>query len=192
MTFATYDDRLLSAAWPGLFGLMVLCAVPGVAALTRVRFRFVALVPVTALVVAVAQNIYNIDGLQRSGWDQWRRTPAAKQFDLDTTRRIVLPALSRALDAVRPQMGPTDRLISPEGAFAYFFPGRVEQTFPIACDNLSRFRVFVLATDEGSKRYMEDFLHVSGEPSFWAACASPHLTQLSDGSEGYAVFRVDS
>jgi hypothetical protein len=192
MTFATYDDRLLSAAWPGFLGLMALCAVPGVAALTRVRFSFVALVPVTALVVAAAQNIYNIDGLQRSGWDQWRRTPAAKQFDLDTTRRIVLPALSRALDAVRPQMGPTDRLISPEGAFAYFFPGRVEQTFPIACDNLSRFRVFVLATDEGSKRYMEDFLHVSGEPSFWAACASPHLTQLSDGSEGYAVFRVDS
>jgi hypothetical protein len=87
-------------------------------------------------------------------------------------------------------MGPTDRLISPEGAFAFYFPGRVEQTFPISCDNLSRFRVFVLATDEGSKRYMEDFLHVSGEPSFWAACPSPHLTQLSDGSEGYAVFRV--
>jgi hypothetical protein len=52
--------------------------------------------------------------------------------------------------------------------------------------------VFVLATDEGSKRYMQDFLHVSGEPSFWAACSSPHLTQLSDGSEGYAVFRVEN
>jgi len=192
MTFATYDERLLSAAWPGLLGLMAICAVPGIAALTRVRFRFLPLVPVTALVLVAAQNIYNIDGLQRSGWDQWRRTAAAKQFDLDTTRRIVLPALSRALDVVRPQMGPTDRLISPEGAFAYFFPGRVEQTFPIACDNLSGFRVFVLATDEGSKHYMEDFLHVSGEPSFWAACTAPHLTQLSDGSEGYAVFRVDS
>jgi hypothetical protein len=192
MTFATYDERLLSAAWPGLLGLMAICAVPGIAALTRIRFRFLPLVPVTALVLVAAQNIYNIDGLQRSGWDQWRRTAAAKQFDLDTTRRIVLPALSRALDVVRPQMGPTDRLISPEGAFAYFFPGRVEQTFPIACDNLSGFRVFVLATDEGSKRYMEDFLHVSGEPSFWAACVSPHLTQLSDGSEGYAVFRVES
>lgn len=190
--FATYDDRLLSAAWPGLLALMAICAVPGIAALTRVRFRFLALVPVGALVLAAAQNIYNIDGLQRSGWDQWRRTAAAKQFDHDTTRRIVLPALSRALDAARPQMGPTDRMITPEGAFAYFFPGRVEQTFPIACDNLSRFRVFVLATDEGSRRYMEDFLHVSGEPSFWAACAAPHLTQLSDGSEGYVVFRVES
>jgi hypothetical protein len=192
MTFATYDDRLLTAAWPGLLGLMALCTVPGIAALTHVRFRFVALAPVVAVTLVAAQNIYNIDGLQRSGWDQWRRTPAAKQFDHATTRRIVLPALARALDAVRPQMGPTDRLISPEGAFAYFFPGRVEQTFPISCDNLSGFRVFVLATDQGSKRYMEDFLHVSGEPSFWAACAVPRLTQLSDGSEGYAVFRIDS
>jgi hypothetical protein len=190
LTFATYDERLLSAAWPGLFGLMALCAVPGIAAVTRVRFRLAALGSIAALALVVAQNVYNIDGLERSGWDQWRRTSAAKQFDLDTTRRIVLPALSRALDVVRPQMRPTDRLLSPEGAFAFYFPGRVEQTFPIACDNLSRFRVFVLATDEGSKRYMEDFLHVSGEPSFWAACATPHLTQLSDGSEGYAVFRV--
>jgi Dolichyl-phosphate-mannose-protein mannosyltransferase len=190
MTFATYDDRLLSAAWPGLFGLMALCAVPAIAALTRVRFPIVALAPVAALAVVAAENVYNIDGLQRSGWSQWRRTDAAKQFDHDTTRRIVLPSLSRALDAVRPLMGPTDRLLSPEGAFAFFFPGRVEQTFPIACDNLARVRVFVLTTDEGSKRYMEDFLHVSGEPSFWAACASPHLTQVTSGSEGYAVFRV--
>ena len=37
---------------------------------------------------------------------------------------------------------------------------------------------------------MEDFLHVSGDPSFWAHCSAPHLTQLTDGSEGYAVFRV--
>ena len=43
-----------------------------------------------------------------------------------------------------------------------------------------------------SKRYMEDFLHVSGDPSLWAECQSPHLTQLSDGSEGYAVFRVEN
>jgi hypothetical protein len=52
--------------------------------------------------------------------------------------------------------------------------------------------VFVLTTDEGSKRYMQDFLHVSPEPSYWAACKQPRLTQLTDGSEGYAVFRVES
>jgi hypothetical protein len=38
---------------------------------------------------------------------------------------------------------------------------------------------------------MEEFLHVSGEPSFWADCQQPRLKQLTDGSEGYAVFRVE-
>ena len=57
---------------------------------------------------------------------------------------------------------------------------------------LHRFRVFVLTTDEGSQRYMRDFLHVSPEPSYWAGCKQPHLTQLTDGSEGYAVFRIES
>jgi hypothetical protein len=68
----------------------------------------------------------------------------------------------------------------------------VEQSFPTTCDDLRRFRVFVLLTDEGSKRYMEDFLHVSSDPSFWASCQHPRLKQLTDGSEGYAVFRVVS
>jgi hypothetical protein len=107
-------------------------------------------------------------------------------------RAIVMPAFSRALDVVRPEMGRDDLLISPEGAFRFFYPGRVEQSFPNGCENLERFRVFVLLTDEGSRRYMEDFLHVSGEPAFWAGCRSPRLKQLTDGSEGYAVFRVET
>jgi hypothetical protein len=93
---------------------------------------------------------------------------------------------------VQPQMRAHDLLISPEGAFRFFYPGRVEQSFPNGCAGLSRFRVFVLLTDEGSKRYMQDFLHISPEPSFWAACKAPRLTQLTDGSEGYAVFRIES
>ena len=88
-------------------------------------------------------------------------------------------------------MKPGDDLVSPEGAFRFYFPGHVEQSYPNNCDFLHRFRVFVLTTDEGSKRYMEDFLHVSGEPSFWAACKSPRLTQLTSGADGYAVFRIE-
>jgi hypothetical protein len=113
-----------------------------------------------------------------------------KWSDRSTMRAIVMPAFSHALDVVRPQMGPRDLLVSPEGAFRFFFPGRVEQSYPNSCDFLHRFRVFVLLTDEGSKRYMEDFLHVSSDPAFWAACKSPRLTQLTNGSEGYAVYRV--
>jgi hypothetical protein len=89
-------------------------------------------------------------------------------------------------------MKPGDDLISPEGAFRFFYPGHVEQSFPTNCEFLHRFRVLVLTTDEGSQRYMRDFLHVSPETSYWAGCAQPHLTQLSDGSEGYAVFRIET
>jgi 4-amino-4-deoxy-L-arabinose transferase-like glycosyltransferase len=187
--YGAYDARLLAPAWAPLLALVVLSALPAATALVRRGSLAVAL-PFALFAVVVASNVYNLDGLHKSGWDQLRRTD--DWLDRDQTRAIVLPALNRTLIVVRHEMRPGDLLLSPEGAFRFFYPGRVEQSFPNKCQDLQRFHVFVLTTDEGSKRYMKDFLHVSGEPSFWAACSSPHLTQLSDGSEGYAVFRVDT
>jgi 4-amino-4-deoxy-L-arabinose transferase-like glycosyltransferase len=187
--YGAYDARLLAPAWPPLLALVVLSALPAANAMARRGALTVAL-PFALFAVVVATNVYNLDGLHKSGWDQLRRTN--DWLDRDQTRAIVMPAFSRALVIVRKQMRADDLLLSPEGAFRFFYPGRVEQSFPNSCEDLQRFRVFVLTTDGGSKRYMEDFLHVSGEPSFWAACSSPRLKQLSDGSEGYAVFRVES
>ena len=187
LVYGAYDERLLAPSWPPLVALIALAGLPAASAVAS-RGRLALAVPFALFAVVVAANVYNVDGLGRSGWDQLRRT--RDKLDRNATREIVLPAFSRALAAARPQMRPNDLLISPEGAFRFFYPGRVEQSFPNACGDLHRFRVFVLTTDEGSKRYMEDFLHVSGEPSYWAACTSPRLTQLTDGSEGYAVFRV--
>jgi len=185
--YGAYDFRLLAPAWPPLLALVVLAALPAASVLAR-RGVLVLAVPFALMAVVIAGNVYNIDGLRKSGWDQLRRTD--DRLDRDATRAIVLPALSRALVVVRREMKPDDLLISPEGAFRFYFPGHVEQSFPRRCEDLQRFRVFVLLTDEGSKRYMEDFLHVSAEPSYWASCSAPRLTQLTDGSEGYAVFRV--
>jgi 4-amino-4-deoxy-L-arabinose transferase-like glycosyltransferase len=187
--YGAYDFRLLTPAWPPLLALVVLAALPAATAFAR-RGALVLAVPFALFAIVVAENMYNLDALRRSGWDQLRRTD--DWLDRDQTRAIVLPALSRALVVARRELEPGDDLVSPEGAFRFFFPGHVEQSYPNSCEFLHRFRVFVLLTDEGSKRYMEDFLHVSGEPSFWAACTSPHLTQLTDGSDGYAVFRVES
>ena len=186
--YGAYDFRLLAPAWPPLLALVVLAALPAASTLARRGSLAVAL-PVAVFAVVVAQNAYNLDGLHRSGWDQLRRTD--DWLDRDETRAIVLPALSRALVAARREMEPDDLLVSPEGAFRFYFPGRVEQSYPVNCDFLHRFRVFVLTTDEGSQRYMRDFLHVSPDPSFWAACTQPALTQLTDGSDGYAVFRIE-
>jgi 4-amino-4-deoxy-L-arabinose transferase-like glycosyltransferase len=189
--YGAYDFRLLAPAWPPLLALVVLSALPAAAALARLG-PWVLAVPLALFAIVVAENVYNLDGLQKSGWSEVRRTPAGDWLDRPTMRAIVLPAFSRALEVVRPQMRSRDLLISPEGAFRFFFPGRVEQSYPNNCNDLHRFRVFVLTTDEGSKRYMEQFLHVSGAPSFWAACKQPRLKQLTDGSEGYAVFRVQT
>jgi 4-amino-4-deoxy-L-arabinose transferase-like glycosyltransferase len=189
LVYGAYDFRLLAPAWPPLLALIVLAALPAATAFAR-RGALVAAVPVALFAVVVAENAYNLDGLGRSGWSELRRTD--DWLDRDQTRAIVMPAFSRALVVVRRQMQPGDDLVSPEGAFRFFFPGHVEQSYPNSCGFLHRFRVFVLTTDEGTQRYMRDFLHVSPDPSFWAACTQPHLAQLTSGSEGYAVFRIGS
>jgi hypothetical protein len=188
VVYGAYDERLLAPGWPPLIALIVLSALPAASALAR-RGPLAAALPFALFAVVVATNFYNLDGLHKPGWDQLRRTN--DWLDRNKTRAIVLPALTRALAVVKPEMRPGDSMMSPEGAFRFFYPAHVSQSYPTNCEDLRPFRVFVLTTDEGSKRYMEDFLHISSEPSFWAACSSPHLTQLSDGSEGYAVFRVE-
>ena len=187
--YGAYDQRLLLPAWPPLLALVVLAALPAASGWAR-RGAIAAAVPVAAFAVVIAENVYNLDGLGHSGWSELRRTN--DWSDRDETRAIVLPAFSRALVVARRQMRPGDDLVSPEGAFRFFFPGQVEQSYPNSCEFLHRFRVFVLTTDEGTQRYMRDFLHVSPDPAYWAACKSPHLTQLTSGSDGYAVFRIQA
>jgi 4-amino-4-deoxy-L-arabinose transferase-like glycosyltransferase len=187
--YGAYDFRLLLPDWPPLLALIVLAALPSATGFAR-RGAIALAAPVVLFAVVVADNVYNLDALGHSGWDQLRRTH--DWLDRTQTRAIVLPALTHALVVVDRQMHPGDDLVSPEGAFRFFYPGHVEQSYPNACEFLHRFRVFVLTTDEGTQRYMRDFLHVSPEPSYWASCKFPHLTQLTDGADGYAVFRIDT
>jgi hypothetical protein len=187
--FGVYETRLLAPTWPPLLALLALAALPAAAYLVARGVVF-AIVPVAFLAVAVANNIYLLDNLQHEGWDELRRTPMSRWANHDVTRAIVLPALSHALVATRSAMRDDALLLSPEGAFRFFYPGRVEQAYPNSCADTQRFGVFVLTTDQGSRDYMERFLHVSGDPSYWAACKQPHLRQLTDGSDGYAVYDV--
>jgi len=189
LIYGAYDFRLLAPAWPPLLALIVLAALPAAAAFAQ-RGPIVAAVPVALFAVVVAANSYNLDGLGKSGWSELRRTD--DWLARDKTRAIVMPAFSRALVIARREMRPGDDIVSPEGSFRFFYPGHTEQSYPVNCDFLARFRVFVLTTDEGTQRYMRDFLHISPDPAYWAACKEPRLTQLSNGSEGYAVFRVNS
>ena len=112
-------------------------------------------------------------------------------FDAEQTRNIVQPQISQVVALGRSVMGPNDRIASADGQLRFFFPGRVFQGYPRNCVALDGYRVFVLLTDEGTKAYMRDVVRVPDDPAYWAACRAPRLTQLSDGSGGYAVYRVD-
>jgi hypothetical protein len=188
-SLGVYDTRLLAPAWPGLLVLVAFAALPAAAYLVA-RGPAFAVVPVAFLAVGVADNMYLLDNLQHEGWDELRRTPTSSWSNRDATRAIVLPALSRALVAVRGVTHDDELLMSPEGAFRFFYPGRVEQSFPNSCEDLRRFGAFVLTTDQGSRDYMERFLHVPSDPAYWASCREPRLRELTDGSDGYAVYDV--
>src|SRR5262249_27346717 len=103
--YGAYDFRLLAPAWPPLLALVVLSALPAAVALVR-RATVAIAIPLVLFAVVVAENVYNVDGLGKSGWRELRRTPVHDWSDRSTTRAIVMPAFSRALDVVRPQMGP--------------------------------------------------------------------------------------
>ena len=125
--YGAYDARLLAPAWPPLLALVVLAALPAASAFAR-RGPLVLALPFALFAIVVASNVYNLDGLHKSGWDQLRRTD--DWLDRDQTRAIVLPALSRALIVVRHEMRPGDSMMSPEGAFRFFYPGHVAAVVP--------------------------------------------------------------
>lgn len=183
-----YDTRLSSAAWPALLALCGLVAAAAVAGAARLHPAAVV-APVAVLVALALGNATTVDDL---GDDRWRelRGLGGDMFDHDRTREIVMPALSDQLALIRPELGSEGRLHSAEGQFRFFFPGRARQDYAMSCADLRGYRFFVLLTDEGTKAYMHG-IGVPAEPSYWAACTAPRLTQLSDGSEGYATFRIE-
>jgi hypothetical protein len=182
-----YDVRLVSPAWPPL---ILLCAVIVRAAFDGASGRRVLLVlpAAAALCVAVAAGLENIDGIGHSGWRAVQHSPSGF-FDLEANRHTLLPQFQDALLAVRPVLGEDGLLFSSDGKFRFFFPGRVTQSYPRTCASLRGYRVFVLLTDEASASYMQSQLHVSPDPSFWAACRGPQLTELMH-ADSLTAFRV--
>ena len=188
--FGAYDTRLGSAAWPGLIALVALSFTPVLVG-AAMRFPPAILVPGLALVAMLSYSYTDLDGLGKAQWSEVQRLGVSGIFDAEQTRNIVQPQVGQVVALLREQMGDTDRLASADGQFAYYFPGRLGERYPASCAALNGYRVFVLLTDEGTRAYMRDVAKVPFDPAYWASCRSPRLTQLSDGSGGYAVFRVE-
>jgi Dolichyl-phosphate-mannose-protein mannosyltransferase len=184
--FGGYDLRLLSPAWPALISLCGASLHTAVAA-PRGRAALLALPAAAAVAVAVAAGLENIDGIGSSGWRAVQTAPSGF-FDLAANRRILLPSFSDVLTAVRPVVGSDGRLISNDGKFRFYFPGRVAQTYPRACADLSGYRVYVYLGDGASVAYMRS-IDIPTDLSYWSACTKPKL-QLLAQADNLAAFRV--
>jgi hypothetical protein len=190
LMYGAYETRLGSAAWPGLVALMAVSVTPALLGLAR-RAPLALVVPGATLLALVAYAYTDLDGLGEAQWREYQTLGLSEMFADEPTRNIVQPQISQRVRLAAAEMGPDDRLVSAEGQFRFYFPGRVDQTYPASCAELRDYRVFVLLTDEGTRAYMRDVAKVPDDPAYWAACTSPKLTALSDPNESYLLFRVE-
>lgn len=184
----TYAERLSSAAWPGLAMLIGCVVATGVRGAHRLGPAS-ALVPLAIVAMAVWMSLANFDGLHGSMWTEYRSLGWSGLGDRQRTMHVVLPAIEDSLALAETQLG--DRqLITGDPTFAWFLPpGRVATRTPKHCPDVAGFRILVLSTSNEAEQEARDAGGLA-TPADWAGCRSPRLTQLSDGSNGYAVFSI--
>ncbi len=183
-----YSDRLAATAWPGLVALIAICLATGVRSLGRLGFP-AALAPIPILLVALWISISGLDGFHGAMWTEYRSLGRDGVWDEGRAMNIVLPSVQSALALAAPSTEAGGRISVADPRFQFFLPDRVTTTTALHCADVAGFAVFVLDTSDESKQLARDAGGLS-EPVEWAACRSPRLEQLSDGSNGFAVFAV--
>jgi hypothetical protein len=184
---STYADRLAAPAWPALAVLVALALGAGIEALARAGF-LTPLAAAVVLAVSVWMGLTTYDGFHGELWSEYRALGWSGLGDSMRTTNIVLPAIQQTLAVVEPQLG-DGRLVSQDPRFAFFLPGAVDTRTPLQCEDLRGERLFVLLTADESERAAQDAGGLA-TPGEWSRGTSPKVRQLSDGSNGYAVFAV--
>ena len=180
--------RFLSPAWPALV-LLAAAALAAVAgALATVRPEL-ALAPVGAVALVLAANLPAIDGLGRSGWrgllelgpDGWTSKAQAENY--------AYGPFSYELIQARENVARGDRIVTNDARLTYFFPGRVEVTYPHACAELSRARFVALLTSGDSAAFAKASASPI-EPLAWVQCKQPRVELIGEEPGIYADFVV--
>jgi hypothetical protein len=184
---ATYADRLAATAWPGLAVLIALPLAAGVRALARAG-PSLALVPAVVLVLAMWTSLSGLDGLHGSMWTEYRSLGWSGLGTDTRTMHVVLPALESTIATAEAQLG-DGRLVTGDPMVPWFLPGRVDSATPGRCADLRGERVFILLTGDESTTQAQEAGRLATTEQ-WAACTSPRVHQLTDGTNGYAVFAV--
>jgi hypothetical protein len=168
--------------------MLIACVVgAGVRSLARTG-TVMALAPVPIIAMALWMSLATFDGLHGTMWTEYRSLGWSGLHDKLRTMHVVLPAFESTLATAEQQLG-DGRLASGDPMFPYFLPGRVDTTTPAQCHDVRRYRVFVLLTGDESLLAAREAGRLA-TPEQWAACRTPTLHELTDGTNGYAVFAV--
>lgn len=187
-----YFNRLAATSWPAVVPLIAVCVAAGVIAL-RERWGTVAmLAPVVVLGMALWLALATFDGFDGAMWQEYRSLGAAGVWDSERTMNVVLPSIQSSLATAQPYLANGGRMSVSDPRFEWFLPpSQVDTDTALACDDLKGFTVFVLLTSDESEAAAQDAGGLA-TPDQWAKCSSPQLQQLTDGSDGYAIFAVKS
>jgi hypothetical protein len=182
------ETRHLAPVWAPL----VLLAATGIAALSVALARarpVAAVVPAAALAVLVLANLPSIDGLGRNGWRDLLDLGPSRWSDRAEMENFAYGPFSYELNLARENVAEGERIVSNNGRLAYFFPGRVEFSYPGACTDVEGARFFSFLVSGESL----EFARLQGQPTDplgWLQCEQPRMQLVGEHPGIYAAFVV--
>jgi hypothetical protein len=179
--YAVREVRLLSPAWPALVLLMARALLPAFVGARRVR-PWAAAVPAAGLLLLAALATEQLNGFGSSGWQEFRsgfgNTAAMQALALGGDFNAELVAL-------RPQVKPSDKIVTADGRLPFLYPGQVAVSPPDTCGQLraSGATLFVLLESDE-----ERILHgAKAGSAYWQTC-KPALTLVAERPGAFAIF----
>lgn len=178
-----FEPRALAPAWPPLVLLMTWTLLPAFAGAQR-RSEWLVAVPAGAVLVLGLLAAYNLNGLGSSGWRQYRSGGISGLTNAALMRNVALGGdFSAEVNALAPQVGPRDRILTFDGRLRFFYLDQVDLQEPLSCSQLAGHRVFVLLeSDEIRAIYGK-----RGDSAYWDACR-PAPTMVDERLGAFAVF----
>jgi hypothetical protein len=184
------DVRLLGAAWPPLILVMAASFGTVVAGLTRVR-PALALAPVAVLSGLAVANLASVDGIPRSTWGEIRAAGVVGFVDHDRFAGVGHSPFDDQLAAIRVYAHDDDRIRSTDSRLGFFFPGRVETSYPTSCADLGRERVVVIVQADETRELMQRAGGTT-DTIAWLSCPSPRVWAVREQPGEYVVLVVGS
>ena len=148
------DLRLLGAAWPPLVLLVATSLGTVLAGFARIRPGLL-LAPVAFVVVLAIANLASLDGIPRSTWGEIRAVGALGFIDHDRFAGVGHSPFDDQVAAIRQYARPEDRIRSTDSRLGFFFPARVETSYPTACSDLGAERILVVLQGDETRELME-------------------------------------